>query len=43
MSLPTLNGVIKAVKALIESSIVVAVILLIGEVVYRLEERWKKK
>ena len=43
MSLPTLNGVIKAVKALIESGIVIAVILLIGEVVYRLEERWKKK
>lgn len=43
ISLPTMNGVIKAMKALLESGVVIAVIWLIGEIVYRLEERWKKK
>ena len=42
MSLPTLDGVIRALKALFESVAVIAVIMLIGEIVYRLEERGKK-
>jgi len=42
MSLPTLDGVIRALKAFLESVAVIAVIWLIGEIVYRLEERWKK-
>ena len=40
--MPTLDGVIRALKALLESVAVIAVIMLIGEIVYRLEERWKK-
>ena len=42
MSLPTLNGVIKALKALIESGIVITAILLVGQIIYQLEERFKK-
>lgn len=43
ISLPTIDGIIKALKAFLESVAVIAVIMLIGEIVYRLEERWKKK
>lgn len=42
MSLPTLDGVIGATKTLLVSILIIAVIMLIGEIVYRLEERWKK-
>ena len=41
ISLPTLNGVIEAAKTLLVSALVIAIILLIGEIIYRLEERKK--
>lgn len=43
ISLPTLNGVLRALTVLGISIVIIAVIMLIGEIVYRLEERWKKK
>ena len=40
--MPTLDGIIRALKALIESGIVIAAILLVGQIIYQLEEKWKK-
>lgn len=42
ISLPTIDGVIKALKALLESSAVIAAIWLIGHIIYLIEEKRKK-
>ena len=43
VKMPTVNGIIRVARTLCLSGLVVIAILIIGEIVYILEEKWRKR